>query len=214
MRDASDAPLHRIAGMRHGTPPAARDIHIRYALRRDVLAPYLSDPDTRIFDELGIQGGGARADIVVVNGETHAYEIKSTQDTLHRLQGQHGHYSLVFDRVTLVTASRHMPVAQEMVPVWWGIMVAHGSADGVRFEYHRLGDENPGRDARAAAEFLWRDETLRLLEVRGHARGFRDKPRRVLWDALCRAYTSEEIFVEVRRFLKERPMLAAPALRR
>jgi hypothetical protein len=185
-----------------------RDVDIRLALRLGILAPYLDDPCTRIIEELGIKRGEVRADIVVVNGETHGYEIKSTEDTLRRLRAQDERYSSVFDRVTLVTAARHMPTAAAMVPTWWGVIIANETANGIGLEFHRRGEENPRRDPRAAAEFLWRDETLRLLDLRGKARGRRDRPRWVLWDALCEAYAPDEVFAEVRRFLKERPVLS------
>jgi len=190
-----------------------RDVDIRAALWLGVLAPYLDDPDTRVIEELGIRRGEVRADIVVVNGETHGYEIKSTEDTLRRLHAQDKRYSSVFDRVTLVSAARHMPAASDMVPTWWGVIIADETSSGIHLDLHRPAAENPGRDARAAAEFLWRDETLRLLGLRGKARGLRDKPRWILWDALCVAYEPDEVFAEVRRFLKERPSLATLPLR-
>lgn len=188
-----------------------RDVDIRTALRASVLGQYLDEPGSRVIEELGIRRGEVRADIVVVNGETHGYEIKSSEDTLRRLRAQDARYSSVFDRVTLVTAARHMPVAATMVPGWWGVIVASEAEHGIRFVTHRSAGENPARDARAAAEFLWRGETLRLLDLRGKARGLRVRRRSVLWDALCETYTPDEVFAEVRRFLKERPGPRGPA---
>src|SRR5271154_5741007 len=59
---------------------------------RDLLIPFVRDeytaPDTIILEEFALYGGINRADIAVLNGVSHGYEIKSDRDTLIRLPQQ------------------------------------------------------------------------------------------------------------------------------
>lgn len=187
-----------------------RDLDIRAALRTTALAGHVADPSTAVIDELGICRGATRADIVVVNGEMHAYEIKSAEDTLRRLPTQIKHYSTVFDRVTLVVATAHFEEAGVKLPAWWGVVVASGSASrGIQLHHHRDAQSNPDVNVRAAAELLWRDDVIRLLAARDVLRGVASKPRAALWDRLCANYGAGEVLAEVRAALKSR---ATPAL--
>lgn len=188
-----------------------RDADIRPALRRVVQA---SDPsDSVIIEELGLNKGAVRVDLAVVNGIIHAYEIKSDFDTLRRLSTQAEHYGKCFDRVSLVVGHRHIKLARESVPHWWGIMRVTARSDGPHFLVVRKARPNPARDARALIELLWRDETVALLERSGAAEGVRSKPRDVLWDRATERLSLEEIARAVRAHLKanaERLGLSAP----
>ena len=77
-----------------------------------------------IFEELGVRHGAARIDIAVINGFMHGYEIKSDSDTLERLPGQMNEFNAVFDKMTLVVGKRHLYDAINIIPDWWGIIVA------------------------------------------------------------------------------------------
>src|SRR5579864_2664888 len=106
-----------------------RDSDVRTAVRAWLNAKYAADPNTRIVEEMGIWSGSVRIDIAVINGELHGFELKSERDTLARLEGQAELYSQVFDRMTLVTAERHLNKAQSKIPPWWGITTADFGSD-------------------------------------------------------------------------------------
>jgi hypothetical protein len=96
-------------------PSRFGDAHIRAALRTR-LARHLHHGDAVLLEELGLCRGQVRADVTLVNGSLHAYEIKSDRDTLDRLLRQASIYDKVFDRVTLVVGPRHQPAALELIP--------------------------------------------------------------------------------------------------
>jgi hypothetical protein len=84
------------------------DAQIRIATKQALFAQHLGEPDTVIFEELGVQHGLSRIDLAVVNGELHGFEFKSDKDTLARLPEQAESYGRVFDRVTLVVGESHL----------------------------------------------------------------------------------------------------------
>src|SRR6202035_2006455 len=98
-----------------------KDFHIRTALKRELLASHADDPGTAIIEELGILHGSCRIDLAVVNGVMHGYELKSDRDTLLRLPRQIQAFAAVFDYVTLVVGERHVRLAVEIIPDWWGV---------------------------------------------------------------------------------------------
>jgi hypothetical protein len=83
--------------------------------------PDFNNDDTYLINELDICGGFTRADIAIVNGQLHGYEIKSPQDNLERLPRQVPSYDEVFDTMTLITCKEHLKQAREIIPKWWGI---------------------------------------------------------------------------------------------
>ncbi|HPS76758.1 MAG TPA: sce7726 family protein [Thermoanaerobaculaceae bacterium] len=180
------------------------DGEVRTALRSRLLAVHAEEPDTLILDELGLCRGLRRADMAVVNGFLHGYEIKSERDSLRRLAAQADLYNKVFDRVTLVVAERHLPDALDVIPGWWAVLGVRPSAGGPRFSVHRRGRRNSRRDARALVELLWLDDALGLLAQRNAARGVRGRPRQIVWDRVCGHFSVDEIAAAVRAGLKAR----------
>lgn len=75
------------------------DAIIRKYLKEYLAKAHKDDKRVRTVDELGINHGDVRADIAVVNGVFHGYEIKSDLDTLNRLPRQAEAYSEVFVKV-------------------------------------------------------------------------------------------------------------------
>lgn len=55
------------------------------------------------------------ADIVVVNGKSEAYEIKTEYDSLNRLEGQLISYLKVFDKVHVVVSQKHLLKVESML---------------------------------------------------------------------------------------------------
>lgn len=142
--------------------------------------------DAMIVEELGITHGAARIDIAIINGEIHGYELKSDLDTLDRLPEQMRIYNSVLDKVTLVVGKKHLFEAINIVPEWWGIIIAKiaNSSKKIAFYEIREADENPCQDKVAIASLLWREEALKILEEINQAKGVRSKPRKFIYERL------------------------------
>lgn len=185
-----------------------KDIHIRKALKQQVLQRYIKDNNAIIVDELGVRHGAARIDIAVINGIIHGYELKSDFDTLIRLPNQSGYYNSVFDRMTLVVGKKHLSDAIKIIPIWWGVkLVEKGVRGGTQFTSIRRPTNNPYQDILSLAKLLWREEALTLLEEIGKAEGFRSKTRSVLYLRLAEVADRETIHPWVLRCLKSRKSL-------
>ena len=183
------------------------DADIRPVLRHRVLSSHASESDPVLLEELGLCRGLVRVDLALVNGLIHGFEIKSERDSLRRLMGQADLYSKVLDRITLVTAERHLDAAVNVVPDWWGILRVTASPRGcVRIATVRRGRRNPSPDPRYLVELLWHEDALRLLEEHGAARGVRGKPRRAVWDRVCEVLDVKVIAEAVRDNLKATAM--------
>lgn len=194
--------------MRSRTRPPG-DNCIRRALLSHLEQQHGHESSTRIFQELGLCGTEVRADIAVVNGILHGYEIKSDRDSLRRLENQVLLYSRVFDRATVVVGRRHVKHAASMVPNWWGILIANQVQNQITLATVREGSQNTSRDPRALVEFLWRDDAIALLECHDAARGVRSKPRSDIWDRICERIDIETISNAVTTHLKARPTPAS-----
>lgn len=66
---------------------------------------------------------GRKADIVVVNGTSTVYEIKTELDTLNRLDGQLEAYKKVFDKIYIVTDENSVEKVKDSVKKDIGILV-------------------------------------------------------------------------------------------
>src|ERR1700722_9766572 len=182
-----------------------RDLDIRRSLH-DVLAEeHAHEPDSLLIDELGVCQGAARIDLAVVNGSINGFEIKSEADRLHRLARQRDAYGAVLDTVTLVTCQRHLAAARLQLPRWWGLMVAARDDRGVIvLRRTRRSRPNPHVDPEALAQLLWRAEALELLAAHGLAHGMHSKTRSLLWSALARHLSRQDLSKGVRDALKQR----------
>lgn len=180
------------------------DSEIRSVLRSRLSRKHAYESRTVFIEELGLCRGQVRVDLSVVNGLLHGYEIKSDRDSLRRLNGQVELYGKVFDRATLVVGDRHLPDILDMLPKWWGILLVQHSDRGLKFKAVRKPQNNPNRDPRSLVELLWFDDALALLEKRNAARGFRGKPRWIVWDRVCELCSINEIARAVRGHLKAR----------
>src|SRR3989344_1736686 len=185
---------------------ATNDASIRVVLRENLKDNYQNDPETAIFEELGVAHGAARVDIAVVNGIMHGYEVKSDLDTLRRLPEQMNRYNSVFDQVTLVVGQTHLHEAMKLVPDWWGIKIAKvaNSGDDISFSNIREAEENPNQDNVAIAGLLWREEALNILEEIEQADGVRSKPRIAIYERLAEVLDSKTLKTKVREHLRLR----------
>ena len=172
----------------------------------DVLVTRLfyDDPTTRVVDELVLEQGKHRVDVAAINGELHAFEIKSANDTLDRLAEQQSSYNKVFDRITLVVDERHVEQAVKLVQPWWGL-VAVGCRDGApTLNEIWTARRHFGQDAYALCQLLWREEALSILESNRLARGVRAQNRKRIWQRLAEEMPLEKLKVFVRQKLKYR----------
>lgn len=170
---------------------------------------------TRLIDELGLCGA-VRVDVAVVNGSLSGFELKSDRDTLRRLPTQVEYYSRVLDHASLVIGeglrSRHAD--GELVPEWWGVVVATQSEAGdVLLEEVRPPELNQAVDPEGLVQLLWRDEALDELSVRGLDPGVRNKPRAAVWARLASSVSIDELRALVRARLKAREGWRQPAPR-
>jgi len=180
------------------------DKDIRIPLLKFLEKEHIKEPDTKIIEELGLCQGSARVDIAVVNGYLHGYEIKSESDSLKRLPTQIDYYSKVLDRITLVASESHISRVEKQIPDWWGVCVAQCNCGAISLKPVRLHADNPEIDPYALVQLLWRDEALDILRHNNLAKGYSNKPRRILWDRLVDHFSLSEIKLIVRRQLKSR----------
>lgn len=69
------------------------------------------------------RAGTCKADVVILNGHSTAYEIKSERDTMSRLDDQVLSYRKVFEQVVVVTDSCHLDEVFDRTPTDVGITV-------------------------------------------------------------------------------------------
>jgi hypothetical protein len=181
------------------------DFEIRAALHAEWIKPkYLQQPGSRTVDELVLMRGKHRIDVAVLNDEFHAFEIKSANDNLDRLPQQQACYGKVFDRISLVIDERHVENAVSIVPPCWGLISVSKRGDRACFNEIWPARRNYQLDALSLSELLWREEAINVLAERNLARGFRSKPRKILWKAIAEKVPVHELRDAVRETLKAR----------
>jgi len=178
---------------------------IRKALLEYLTGLHSGDSKLRIVEELSVKQGAARVDIAVINGVLHGYEIKSDRDTLLRLPDQMNLYNSVFGQLTLVVGKSHLHEAINLIPSWWGIMIAKIDTNGnVMLQTIRVAKDNLHQENSAIAGLLWRNEALELLECAGQAQGFRSKPRVAIYEKLSTVFNQCSLEQKVREVLFSR----------
>ena len=69
------------------------------------------------------RAGKSKADVVILNGTTTVYEIKSERDKLARLPQQLSSYREVFAQVNIITGLKHQDAVLEIVPGDVGVLL-------------------------------------------------------------------------------------------
>jgi hypothetical protein len=133
-------------------------------IREALVESFSSSTDNCVtwVSELGIAGGRVRADLVRLESKIEAFEIKSRSDSLKRLAHQAWYYGKAFDEVSLVADSKHIPLAMEILPRWWGIWEV-GQGIPVRLNLMRKATKNPSQDGLCLASLLSRSELQKVL---------------------------------------------------
>ena len=181
------------------------DPYIRKAFHKEFLEVEHRDSNTLIIDELGLKHGKSRADIAVINGYMHGYEIKSDADTLNRLQKQMEIYNAIFDKISIVLTNRHIKEAMNIIPKWWGIILVMIDDIGkLNFNTIRAAQLNEIVNDYAVAQLLWRNEAQDILSSYGFQGARLREARANLYSYLVEATNSNELRFIVRNYLKRR----------
>ena len=178
------------------------DTRIREALLRK-LARQKTRPRA-VLQELHVHGGKAIADVVTLHSEAHCYEIKGETDHIERIAVQATYYNAAFRRITLVTTECKVQRALKLVPSFWGIMVAIGDGDTIRFRHFRAAQLNPRFEKQSAALTLWKSEMLELVSEAGAER----KPRRLLAQLIAETHRDLELSLNICDLLLDRRLRA------
>lgn len=142
---------------------------------RSALALRVAQPCVLVRHELGLMSHITRCDIATLAGDgLSLYEIKSAADQLgRRFIRQIDLYSKVCNTAWAVVAPNHLQKTMDMVPLWWGVLVAAQTPDGALcFSEQRQATENPSPCRISIARLLWSNEVgfeLRQLKVQGVA---------------------------------------------
>jgi hypothetical protein len=115
---------------------------------------------TAFFSEFNV--GSSKADVVVLNGTSSVYEIKTQYDSFSRLATQLSDYCKVFDLITVVTHEAGAANAQKLAPDHVGILVLdrRGRLKKIRSAVSNIANvEND-----AMFKCLRRDEYQRILQ--------------------------------------------------
>lgn len=182
------------------------DYEIRDALYRKKLSTshYLK-PGTLVVNELGLLHGSNRVDVAVINGCIHGYEIKSSRDTLKRLDGQLKAYSAALQKLTFVVAPNHIDELLKCIPRWSGVIVAtKGKKGAISFKTLRLSKKNPDFDIVSASHLLWKEEAKSILISNGFSQKDVNVSRKDLYDLIGRNLATNEIISSIREALISR----------
>jgi hypothetical protein len=106
--------------------------------------------------------GTAQADVIILNGTSSAYEIKTELDNLGRLEGQLASYLRVFDRVYVVTHESLLKKVERMVPAPVGVILLtrEYTLRPIREATPNAGNVDPS----AVFSTLRREEYCRIIE--------------------------------------------------
>jgi len=106
-----------------------------------------------------------KADIVILNGTSTVYEIKSERDNLDRLDRQMSAYRKVFAKVNIITGENHISAILEKVPDDIGVLVL---SDRFRISTIREAVDRPDCiNPVSVLDSLQRHEAIQILERMG-----------------------------------------------
>ena len=124
--------------------------------------------ENQLCEEVPIQNGLTRADVVFCGSRLECFEIKSHRDTLKRLFSQGWQYEQSFDRVTLVCATKHLNKAFGIIPKWWGVLEVSGSG---QLHTVRTAQSNPHVNISGMADLLENQDARAILQQSGITKG-------------------------------------------
>jgi hypothetical protein len=102
--------------------------------------------------------GQCKADVVILNGTSTVYEVKSERDSLSRLERQVAEYRRVFARVYVIAAEKHVPAVTASVPEDVGVMRLNS-----RYQISTLREAIDRADRTSPSAIF---DSIRVLEAR------------------------------------------------
>ena len=143
------------------------DPEIRASLINNYFQKFKSE-NCLLLEELAVIHGSSIADIVLISKIfNQAFEIKSAQDTLSRLEKQINDYTQVFDYVTVITQASHLDDVERLIPAFVGIFIIY---DDESFEYVRKPSASPFIKKQQLIKLLWKDEIYKFLRSKGYSK--------------------------------------------
>lgn len=135
------------------------DYVYRTAITRKILLGRHSLNTATLLNE--VRAGTCKADVVVLNGTSTAYEIKSERDSLARLRNQVFNYRQVFATVNVVVSESHRSEALKATPEDVGVITL---SEAFTFQTSREAQNRPDRIIPGMAlEILRVDEATAVL---------------------------------------------------
>jgi hypothetical protein len=191
----------------HSIPPTGRTMPIEEHEIRSALIALLDAArhgDCKVLEEFRIERGGSRVDVLVIDEELVGYEIKSDKDTFARFSNQIHAYNRVFDRINLVCGSTLSDHAVNVIPPWWGIVIASRDSTGtICLTVKRAASANPKQDAFSLASLLWKEEAIAVLSS-AEASAPKKASAHTLWDCMAKSLTVEAIRTVVAKSILKR----------
>jgi len=164
-----------------------------------------NDNETIVVNEMDICSGVSRADIAVINGKFHGYEIKSKQDSLERLSNQVESYNKVFNTMTIVAFETHIEKIKNIVPYWWGIKSVNEKNKKITLKTIRRCKQNRNIDINSLVMLLWREEMLNMISNHSEViKGYKSKTRAKLSQMIINIFEEKIIIEYVKKALKTR----------
>lgn len=120
------------------------------------------DQEAVLISEMVAAEGQRRADLVVANGRLCAFEIKSQNDTLRRIDGQVADLMRSFERTVVVADAKFERKLKALLPTGVGLWI---STDGTISECRKPRTRNLTK--REAVSFLLVSDLRRLLRMSG-----------------------------------------------
>jgi hypothetical protein len=183
------------------------EAEVKESLRTQLMA---SVPTTaEAVYEFWVPQTNERADVAVISTTIDGFEIKTERDSLKRLPRQTEAYGRVFDRCHAVLAYRHVDLALEILPPWWGVLAIDSDLNFVTL---RVAEPNANVDPQTLVRLLWRDEAYAALTQLGTPPDIRSGRFR-LWQLLLALLDVEGIKRVVRDALlkRDRRSVLAPS---
>ena len=169
----------------------SKDTDIRQDLVAWLSALHPDDTNIRICHEFKIRSRGARADIVLLNGELAGFEIKSDADTVARLPHQISAFSAVLDKISVVTTQKNLPKVKAIVPEWCGILL-YSTQGATKFSVIDQALPCPPQNKHELASLLSIGELRLALKTNGNGKGLSKANAAEMIEAFVTRLTDDE----------------------
>lgn len=182
----------------------AKEKEAKYILRKYLSRKYTN---AQIVDELVVCNGKNRVDVVVIDKILWGFEIKTSEDNLKRLKQQIEGYSKVFDKITLVIASKHLNSLEKVnIPENIGVMVFTEYKNGKLKSVKSIKKTKVNKNIVTTdlCHFLWRDEAYNILKRNNLNRGYSNSDVSEIRNTLIRSFKQTELKAMVTQTLKNR----------